>query len=38
MKIPNRFARVLTAVLMVAGLGVLAGCGSDTDDGSASVN
>lgn len=38
MKIPNRFARVLTAVLMVAGLSVLAGCGSDASDDSAAVN
>lgn len=38
MKIPNRFARVLMAALMVIGLGALAGCGSDTEDGSASVN
>ena len=37
MKLSNKFLRVLTAALMVAGLSVLAGCGSD-EDGSASVN
>lgn len=38
MKLPNKFLRVLLAAMMIAGLSVLAGCGSDESDNSASGN